>query len=58
MGIIHTARKSVKTELIRKHTILKKQEIGCAEAKYRDLSRKETMEVNNASNLKIFIYFV
>lgn len=45
MGIIHTARKYIVTELIRKMTILKQEEIARIEHQFRSLTKKEELEV-------------
>ena len=45
MGIIHTAKKNLVPELIRKKGQLKKEEIARLEGKVRDLTQKEEIEV-------------
>ncbi|KAB0802639.1 hypothetical protein PPYR_04825 [Photinus pyralis] len=45
MGIIHTARKYIVPELIRKMTILKQEEIARSEHKFRPLTKKEELEM-------------
>ncbi|KAK5650289.1 hypothetical protein RI129_001318 [Pyrocoelia pectoralis] len=45
MGIIHTARKYIVAELIRKMTILKREEIARTEHQFRSLTKKEELEV-------------
>lgn len=46
MGIIHTAKKNIVGELIKKKTQLKKEEIARMEGKIRELNTKELMEVS------------
>lgn len=45
MGIIHTARKYIVTELIRKMTILKQEETARNEHQFRSLTKKEELEI-------------
>ncbi|XP_063906696.1 nuclear factor NF-kappa-B p105 subunit isoform X2 [Zophobas morio] len=45
MGIIHTAKKNLVPELIRKKGQLKKEEIARLEGKVRDLTQKEEIEI-------------
>ncbi|KAF5285153.1 hypothetical protein FQR65_LT13350 [Abscondita terminalis] len=45
MGIIHTAKKFIVPELVRKNTILKQEEIARQEHKFRWLTKKEELEV-------------
>lgn len=47
MGIIHTAKKFLVSELIRKKTQLKKEEIKRHEGHIRKLTKKEEFEVND-----------
>lgn len=49
MGIIHTAKKNIVPELVRKKTKLKKEEIARLEGKMRELTQKEEIEVNTLS---------
>lgn len=45
MGIIHTAKKYIVPELMRKNTKLKEEEIARTEHKCRQLSKKEELEI-------------
>lgn len=45
MGIIHTAKKNIVGELIKKKTQLKKEDIARMEGKIRELNSKELTEV-------------
>lgn len=45
MGIIHTAKKFIVPELVRKNTILKREDIARTEHKYRSLTKKEELEI-------------
>lgn len=45
MGIIHTAKKNLVPELVKKKTQLKKEEVARLEGKTRELTVKEEIEV-------------
>lgn len=46
MGIIHTAKKNLVSELVKKKNKLKKETISRLEGKPRELTTKETVEVS------------
>lgn len=46
MGIIHTAKKNIVSELKKKKTHLLKESIARIEGKFRELTTKETEEVS------------
>lgn len=46
MGIIHTAKKNIVGELIKKKTKLKQEEVARLEGKLRQLDTKQTVEVS------------
>lgn len=54
MGIIHTARKNIVGELIRKKTQLKTEQIAREEMRSRQLNTSELMEVSLFCFLIIF----
>ncbi|XP_044262908.1 nuclear factor NF-kappa-B p110 subunit isoform X2 [Tribolium madens] len=45
MGIIHTAKKNLVPELVKKKTQLKKEEVARLEGKVRELTQKEEIEI-------------
>ncbi|XP_050293239.1 nuclear factor NF-kappa-B p105 subunit isoform X2 [Anthonomus grandis grandis] len=45
MGIIHTARKNIVSELVKKKSLLKKEHIATIEGQIRELTAKELMEI-------------
>ncbi|EEZ97717.1 relish [Tribolium castaneum] len=45
MGIIHTAKKNLVPELVKKKTQLKKEEVARLEGKMRELTQKEEIEI-------------
>lgn len=51
MGIIHTARKNIVSELVRKKSLLKRELIATIEGKMRDLTQKEQTEVCKCTNI-------
>jgi hypothetical protein len=57
MGIIHTAKKNLIPELVKKKTHLKKEEIARLEGKRRELTQKEEVEVGFLLSKTYFILF-
>lgn len=45
MGIIHTAKKNIVSELVKKKTELKKEQVARVENKIRELTKREEMEI-------------